>query len=128
MKPAKSKRRSTKSPRRTHARSESPTLAPELSTVLLAVTGMSPAVLTETVWALAHPAKGVQPIVPQRVVAITTLPGKGRIEDELFTASADYGLRNVWDALRQPILGSKAASDPRLILDDIRVIAGRDPK
>ena len=38
--------------------------------VLLAVTGMSPAVLTETVWALAQERP---PIIPNRVVVLTTL-------------------------------------------------------
>ena len=39
---------------------------PESEIVLLAVTGMSPAVLTETIWALAHPAadSGDEPVIP----------------------------------------------------------------
>jgi len=38
-------------------------------TILLAVTGMSPAVLTETIWALANEA---EPVLPDRVVVVTT--------------------------------------------------------
>ena len=53
-------------------------------TVLLATVGTSPAVLTETVWALAHPAKkGAERVVPDEVVALTTLRGKKSIEDQL---------------------------------------------
>jgi len=103
--------------------------------ILLAVTGMSPAVLTETVWALANPGKNTQPVVPHRVIAITTLPGKARIEEELFKESPDYGNRTVWQALRETIF-SRAASGPedvtfenRLIFDhDIRLISNPDPK
>ena len=50
-------------------------------TVLLATVGTSPAVLTETVWALAHPAKKTdERVVPDEVVALTTLRGKHEIE------------------------------------------------
>jgi CRISPR-associated protein (TIGR02584 family) len=96
--------------------------------ILLAVTGMSPAVLTETIWALAHPAKGVEPLIPHRVVVITTLPGKARIEDELFTPSLDYGNLSVWQALRRALLGPAFETDGRLNLDAVQVIATRDPK
>ena len=94
-------------------------------TTLLAVTGMSPAVLTETAWALAREKP---PTIPDQVVVVTTLPGKGRLEDELFTASPEYGGLGVWQALRRAILGPAFASDPRLNLADIRVVATRDAK
>ena len=86
---------------------------------------MSPAVLTETIWALARAKPSV---IPHRVVAVTTLPGKGRIEGELFQALPDYGGLSVWQALRRAVLGAGFESDPRLNLDDVRVIARRDPK
>ena len=38
-------------------------------TILIAGTGTSPAVLTETVWALAHQKK---PVVPDEIVVLTT--------------------------------------------------------
>jgi len=75
-------------------------------TVLLAVTGMSPAVLTETVWALAK-QKG-KPVIPDRVIVLTTLKGKVEIEKQLF------GPDRIWDALRSTLLGSAADSDERL--------------
>lgn len=51
-------------------------------TILLATVGMSPAVLTETVWALANPEKrkGSPQVVPDQVIAITTTKGKAAIE------------------------------------------------
>ena len=128
-------RMSTKSGRTKSSSSSEPTLAGgrtqathKFETVLLAVTGMSPAVLTETLWALAHPGKGETPVIPSRVIAVTTIAGKGCIEKDLFTPSPDYGKRCVWDALRLAVLGPKAESDPRLILEEVRVIASRDPK
>ena len=98
--------------------------------VLFSVTGMSPAVLTETVWALAH---ADPPVIPHRVIAVTTLPGKARIEDELFTPSPDYGNRTVWQALRETVFKSeiqnpKSAISDRLIFDEIRLISRRDEK
>ena len=94
-------------------------------TVLFSVTGMSPAVLTETVWALAW-AK--PPVIPLRVIAVTTLPGKARIEDELFKPMPQYRGLSVWQALRRSVLGPGFERDPRLNFDEVRVIARRDPK
>jgi CRISPR-associated protein (TIGR02584 family) len=104
---------------------------PPSNPILLAVTGMSPAVLTETIWGLACEKP---PVIPRRVVAITTLPGKNRIESELFAPSPDYQNRSPWEALREAVfarLGSRPSPTPArdlLIFDDIRVIASHDPK
>jgi CRISPR-associated protein (TIGR02584 family) len=106
----------------------SPLRTPHSETVLLAVTGMSPAVLTETIWALARPGKKVEPVIPDRVVVVTTLPGKDRIEQELFAPVPEIGNRTVWDALRLAILGPEAGKDSRLILADVRVICSADAK
>ena len=52
--------------------------------VLLATVGTSPAVIAETVWALSHPSReGAERVVPDEVVALTTLKGKERIERDL---------------------------------------------
>jgi len=45
-------------------------------TTLVAVTGLSPAVLTETLWALAHE---VEPVIPERIVVLTTQTGRERL-------------------------------------------------
>ncbi len=55
-----------------------------VETVLFAVLGMSPAVITETVWALA---RAERPVVPDRVVVLTTVPGRETLERTLFTGS-----------------------------------------
>lgn len=63
-------------------------------TTLLATVGTSPAVLTETVWALAHPAKkGAERVVPDEVVVLTTLRGRAAVEAQLL------GPRGAWARL-----------------------------
>lgn len=64
-------------------------------TILFAVTGMSPAVLTETVWALAHEKPSV---IPDRVMVLTTRLGAEAIRRELFD-----GDPCVWDTLRDQL-------------------------
>lgn len=58
--------------------------------ILVAVLGTSPAVLTETVWALAHLEK---PVVPDEVVVLTTLDGEAALKAQLF------GAGNGWQRL-----------------------------
>ena len=70
-------------------------------TVLFAVVGMSPAVLTQTIWALA--TSGKRPVLPDRVVVVTTTTGKESIARELFSPSATHGGRTVWDTLRDTL-------------------------
>lgn len=77
-----------------------------LRTILLAVTGMSPAVLTETVWALAREKP---PVVPDEIIVLTTTAGQEAIQKQLF------GPDQIWDGLRTHLLGKNADSDPRLI-------------
>jgi CRISPR-associated protein (TIGR02584 family) len=79
---------------------------------------MTPAVLTETIWALAHENP---PVIPDRVVAVTTTRGKRLMEQELFTPASDGGL-DLWQTLRQELLGGQNPNDQRLILDPIREI------
>lgn len=98
-------------------------------TVLLAVVGMSPAILTETVWALANPAAGQRRVVPDEVVVITTTRGKADLERDLlnlqdgtFSPRPGWGDCSVWQSLRHAVLGPAAASDLRLQLPHPRVI------
>ena len=129
--PAKTNPRAAKTPAKMAADTSPPLRRPEV--VLLAVTGMSPAILTETVWALARENP---PVIPARIVVITTLPGKDRIEEELFKPSPDYGHRTVWQALRDAVFAlagdaldiSRPPFDELMILDEIRLIASRDAK
>jgi len=59
------------------------------NTILFAVTGTSPAVLTETVWALATERKAV---IPHQIIVLTTTAGRKAIETELFKTG-------LWDNL-----------------------------
>jgi CRISPR-associated protein (TIGR02584 family) len=104
------------------------TLNPQPSTILLAVTGMSPAVLTETLWALAQET---EPIIPARVVVVTTADGRREMERQLFGPAPRFGGRTPWDTLRAAL--SAAGHDLRGRLrfgttgDDLRVITAADP-
>ncbi len=93
-------------------------------TVLIAVLGSTPAVLTETVWCLAREPK---PIVPDSVIVITTTRGAATLTDQLLTARADWEGRNVWQALRASVLGARHAEDPRLMMHPPVVIGVPDP-
>jgi CRISPR-associated protein (TIGR02584 family) len=92
--------------------------------VLIAVTGESPAILTETVWALAR--RKHNPVIPSKVIAITTSTGGDRIRSELLTKQATYGNLTPWQALRIELLGKRPAND-RLILLDPLVISTPGP-
>jgi CRISPR-associated protein (TIGR02584 family) len=98
---------------------------PAPQTLLLSVTGQSPAVLTETVWALAHEKP---PIIPHRVVAITTTQGRQTLVEELLTP--DQG--SVWDQLRSRLEALGHNLDGRLQFgstpNDIRVFTMFDSK
>lgn len=98
--------------------------------VLLAVTGMSPAVLTETIWALAHPVDGSPLVVPHRVITVTTAEGK-RMLSRLFEPSDALGGAAPWEALRTALEHEGLPAADRLRFgrtgDDIRVITRVDP-
>lgn len=53
-----------------------------MKSVLLALVGMTPAVLTETVWALATKKK----TIPDKIVVLTTTEGQAKIEKELLNS------------------------------------------
>ncbi|MEX0287790.1 MAG: CRISPR-associated ring nuclease Csm6 [Flavobacteriaceae bacterium] len=82
--------------------------------VLLSLVGTAPAVLTETVWALAHENEA---IIPDRVIAMTTSSGAALIREKLFKEGH-------WKKLLED-LGSQVEIGDRLrfgpISDSIRV-------
>lgn len=100
-----------------------------METILLAVTGMSPAVLTETVWALAHEE---EPVIPHRVMAVTTLAGRDRIVAGLFTPAEGFGGHCAWDALRAALAAKGHDLTGKLRFgttpDDLRVITASDAR
>lgn len=99
----------------------------EREIVLLAVTGMSPAILTETVWALAHPEPGsdASPIIPHRVIVLTTSRGREEIANSLFTNNSAFENKTVWETLREKLADEGLPIKNRLRFgttgDDIRV-------
>lgn len=93
-------------------------------TTLLAVCGMSPAILTETLWALAHEDT---PCLPDEIIVVTTTCGRVELERELFTPRPDWAGRTVWQTLRYSLLGANAEHDPRLQFRECRLITLPDP-
>ena len=78
--------------------------------ILVAGMGMSPAVLTETVWALAHQRK---PVVPDEVVVITTIKGKSDLKSALLS-----GKTSVWEQLKSALRKEKVAIDGKLVFTE----------
>lgn len=92
-----------------------------MPTTLLAVTGLSPAIVTETIWALAQEKPRT---LPQRVVFITTGVGAAKIREQLHTALPALGGQSAWQALRSAL----KAKDHELIAEDPRVIGMANKK
>lgn len=101
---------------------------PAPDSVLLAVTGMSPAVLTETVWALAQEP---DPVIPSRIIVLTTVAGRDAIEARLFRPSPQFAGRTPWQALRDALRDAGHSVEGRLRFgttpDDVRVMTSVDP-
>lgn len=99
-------------------------------TVLLAVTGKSPAILTETIWALANPLADSEPVIPGRIVVVTTTDGKHKLEQTLFAPSQRFNGQTAWDTLRAALITAGHNLDGRLRFgntgDDIRVLTTSD--
>ncbi len=91
-----------------------------MHTTLLAVTGLSPAVVTETIWALAREKPRV---IPHSVGFITTAAGAAALENALHAPVAEWGGRSVWQGLREAV----AADRDELIAEPPRVIQLPDP-
>lgn len=90
-------------------------------TVLLAIVGTSPAILSETVWALAHSEDG---IIPDEVAAITTETGKAKLEETFFGAGRG------WESLKRALedegcdISGKLSFGP--VPESIRIPANRE--
>ena len=84
--------------------------------ILIAGMGTSPAVLTETVWALAHQKK---PAVPDEIVVLTTKSGKDALREAVMS-----GAPSVWERLKAALRTEKIAIAGKLVFGDtsIRVI------
>ena len=95
--------------------------------ILFAMVGLSPAILTETVWALAHEEI---PVIPDRVVVVTTKAGRARLQEELFTKNAEG--ETIWDSLRAALERDGHVLGERLAFgmagDSVRLCAAIDPE
>ena len=91
--------------------------------ILLAVTGMSPAILTETVWALAQEKPA---IIPKRIIVLTTTQGRQKILHSLFSPLPLFKDQTAWEALRSALAKAGNDLEGRLQFgtthDDIRVL------
>lgn len=91
-----------------------------MPTTLIAVSGISPAILTETLWALACETPA---IVPDNIVVITTSKGERDIENSLLTKQKSWGNKTVWETLRSSILNkTKLAQKSKKLQLSVRVI------
>lgn len=102
---------------------------------LIAVLGISPAILTETIFQLARPSYG-PPEMPATVTVITTTIGANFIHAQLAGESCTFnnkpiaGTRNRWDEFCREVLGEESPfpqviipEGPNGLLDDVRTPA-----
>lgn len=84
--------------------------------ILISGIGTSPAVLTETVWCLAHQSV---PIVPDEVVVLTTESGKERLYAEILNGESP-----VWRRMCESLREDKVDIDGKLVFGktSVRVI------
>ena len=81
--------------------------------VLIATMGASPAVLTETVWALAHAKK---PIVPDEIVVLSARNSVDKMRRELLD-----GNNSVWEKLLLALKKDKIDIDGKLIFGSMSI-------
>ena len=92
--------------------------------VLIAVLGWTPAVLTETLWALAQETP---PVIPDSIVVITTTQGAKVLHDQLLTPLVAHPPQTLWQALRVRLLGVSKTRAHRLTLESPVIISVADP-
>lgn len=94
-----------------------------MKTTLVAVSGMSPAIITETIWALSRESPAV---IPDEVVVITTARGEADIAGQLLAESPGWGGKSPWECLRESILAD--GKERRKLQLSVRVIELPDEK
>ena len=104
----------------------------QLKTVLISGVGLSPAVLTNTVWALAHEE---EPVIPDEVVAITTVTGSACIKKVLLQSEAWWHMHHLletegFDVENKLSFGAldtiKVIGDGKTDYDDIATLEQND--
>lgn len=81
--------------------------------VLIATMGASPAVLTETVWALAHLKK---PIVPDEIVVLSARNSVDKMRRDLLEGS-----NSVWTRLLSALRKDKICTDGKLVFGPMSI-------
>lgn len=81
--------------------------------VLIATMGSSPAVLTETVWALAHLKK---PIVPDEIVVLSAKNSVDKMKCDLLEGS-----NPVWSSLLSALRKDKICIDGKLVFGSMSI-------
>lgn len=76
--------------------------------VLIAITGTAPAVLTEAVWGLAT---GRDPVVPDKIVVMTTAKGRAEVQERLLKGG-------VWDKLVRTLAERGVDVADKLVLEE----------
>lgn len=79
---------------------------------LVAILGVTPAVLTEAVWALAHPQEG-EPVVPDEILVLTTGTGERVLKNTIGTHLARGG---VWSSLKKDLAAEGLDTKGKLIV------------
>jgi len=86
---------------------------------LVLVSGMSPSIITETVWKLGYESPAV---VPDEVVVITTADGSEKINSTLLKPKKGWK-RSVWESLRNDIFSkAKLPTNSKKLQLSIRII------
>lgn len=88
--------------------------------MLLSTIGTSPAVLTETIWALAQLE---EPIIPDEVVVVTTGKGAQELKKQLFSSDGE----STWEGLKKALAKKKLDVEGKLsfgpVAESIRIPA-----
>ena len=92
----------------------------EKRTILVVGMGTSPAVLTETVWALAHQE---QPVVPDEIEVITTSSGKSALQQAILE-----GAPSVMDRLKAALRKEKIDVEGKLVFGTASIKVSPDVK
>lgn len=91
-----------------------------MRSILIAVTGESPAVLTETLWALG--TRRDDSVIPDVVVAITTSRGEDTLRRSLLAPDDAWGGKTVWATLADDLAAATGRDLRGRLTLDIRVL------
>ena len=93
----------------------------EKKVAMVAILGVTPAVLSEAVWALAHPVEG-KPVVPDEILVLTTGTGERVLKNTLGTHLARGG---AWNSLKKDLADEGLDTKGKLV---VKVELFRDAK